>query len=1435
MSAIIYRAPDSTGVGLFGDDREPIRQRKSLGSVVQLFETLRTEAVYSRPEALLRQALAKDAADLDLPGRQQLLLVFEGFAPRSGESPRDAPDIDALVNLESGRPTRLGPGAAGKALFPPEYRIRSRKNLSSLIQLLITSFDLSPLMIHTLIRGALAQTIDTRRSAGAISASNPDILAAFDDLFEATRVGARVKRLRGRAALHAHKPPGVLKQLWQCLLETEIRIPLDFNRDGVCCLFRLLDAALLSRMPGEPALAEELDRALDRMWPPSQRPVRVDWRNLYAAEKGLNVHGRASAAALAWLRETVFSRAGSADVGRDASEADESVAAGWTDPLLLRYLATPVMAHGRWAMQSAVTKKNAQPFMDALRRRTLALNGQFDSRVEARLRSFLEEVGGYRLRSDNSTEYAALLWGHFYDQLKEERRRGDLVRREVDNDMTDITISSQSIDYSVHLRVRDRAPEELDRMAFVAAARRIVRDGGQIAVVGMSLVSPLRLYVASHNRPVFIVRRLENEDFMVVSDINAALGLFPQVLIEKTIRELDELKKRRAAVIAKMAGEGADRILLRNSKLAFAEERERLLDPFAVEVHPLDGEEIFALIETVLTDGAVGRVATITDFDGAALPDLEPFETRLDPVTVRKDVDTSFFETHLREVPERYRYILDVFSPDAPGGGPVIDLKTRVLRRRFGRGLAGLRRLILVGAGSAFHMAVIARRLLADLTPGIAIDALRPGDMEDPGRSVQTQRDLVIMLSWSSTTAEMVQLAQRLLAADALLIGVTEKRFADMGLAAGKSAGVMPVFSGEEVTIAGVKSALCMLLCVHLLGAWICAEKGAAERLDPMFIRLNDLADRIERLNDDEETIAFSQKTAATMAAADAVVVVGAPGAAGVGMEMALKLEEAGWFAVGKWRSYNDILDADPSRWSPGRFIIVHATWRAHVDASIEVMEKLARAGVDFAVVTCPNRRRDRIRQLCGGRCLTLPWVDDESQPYLDLAFCYRLTLDVGFANGHGAGVAPRNRAKSSTITRSRPKTLLSPAAELKRLAETAPVSASADQADGKSSAFRWEDVVNEPEAVEAFAELRRLAEILRRDDPLAALGVQAEAGAARLGRLLFDDRSEVNEVVIAPLDPAAGGVMRDAAAVWRRLINLPIRETPPGEWPPQAADDALVLVAAAAVDRDAGVGDGPPAAEGLNIGWIGPEPPPWLSPKMAPAGRFILPSPHGRCPPARLYAALNVLFAKALARHAPKKAEIARRHIAGAADAVTTLLGDARLLAGAREIAAANARYRTAFFISPLAGVGRTWEERFDAAGRLIMVHHAPGHAAHGPIVTIDGAAADKYVAMEKRADMVARYGERDVARWEARRLSGGIDEFMARPPMGALLRPRTPFYADNQWRLPVVRPDYDTRHDNLIILDMTGEREAPMMLDELSLLGSRAARLVVITQEAR
>jgi glucosamine 6-phosphate synthetase-like amidotransferase/phosphosugar isomerase protein len=1080
-----------------------------------------------------------------------------------------------------------------------------------------------------------------------------------------------------------------------------------------------------------------------------------------------------------------------------------------------------------------VTVENAHPFMDADRHRALALNGQFDSRVEARLQSFLETVGDYRLRTANSAEYAALLWNHYYHQLKSEQQRSNLIRKQVEKNMTDIAIGSQAIDFSVYHRVRNSTSADLDQQAFIAAARHIIQNGGQIAVVAISLVSPRRLYVASHNRPVFIVRRLENDDFMVVSDINAALGLFPQILVEKTIRALEALKKGWQATEAQAIAEGADPESLRTDKSAFAKDREALLAPFAVEVHPLDGEEIFALIETGLEKGNVHRTVTIGDFDGHPLPDVEPFETCLDPVTVRKDGDRSFHETHLREIPERYRYILNVYSPDVPEEGPVIDLKTRRLRRRFGRHLDGLKRLILVGTGSAFHMATIAQDLFADELPDVVVEALRPGDIEDPKRRILPQQDLVVLLSWSSTTAEMVHLAQELLNDRALIVGITEKCFADMALVCAKSAGVMPIYSGEEVTIAGIKSTLCMLLCLHLLGVWIGTEKGLPVDLETVFNRLRGLADRIEKLNANTDAEAFSRQVAKTAAQASALVAVSDASAAGMGREIVLKLEEAAWYGVGRWYAFEDIMRIDPGQWSPGRLVVVHATQRAHIDPAVAVMQRLAEADIDFAVVTCPNRHQERIDKLCGGRCLVMPWENDRSQPYIDLVFYYRLALDVGLACGHGSGVAPRNRTKSSTVTRSRPKNRRSQAAELKQLAASTPVAGALSREKTQSEAYSWEKALGSPRAIDTFRELHQLCDCLRQDQPLVALGIDQADRLLELGRLLFGPRSEVSGVVLVPGDPAASAVVKDITAIWRRLINLPMRTIPVGGWPRQAAEDKLVLVVAS---QTKGMRQAPrrPAVEGAKIAWFGPKPPSWLTSEGAPAGRFVLSGARDRCPPAWLYAGLHLLLAQAWFQQTPQKARIVQQHIAAAAHAITAVLDDDALLDALRHVVAANNRYQTAFFISPFYSSGRMWEEYFDAAGHVMMVHHMPGHAAHGPIVTIDGNAASKYIPLLKRNAMVERYGASTVAQWETQFLDGrNLDAFLAQPPRAPLWRPQVPFYAGQRWYLPVLRPEYDTRHDNLVILDMTAKRALPMMLDELSLLGSRVPRLVVITQE--
>ena len=259
-------------------------------------------------------------------------------------------------------------------------------------------------------------------------------------------------------------------------------------------------------------------------------------------------------------------------------------------------------------------------------------------------------------------------------------------------------------------------------------------------------------------------------------------------------------------------------------------------------------------------------------------------------------------------------------------------------------------------------------------------------------------------------------------------------------------------------------------------------------------------------------------------------------------------------------------------------------------------------------------------------------------------------------------------------------------------------------------------------------------------------------------------------------------------------------------------------------------------ASPDRNVVWLGPGPPPWQAATLATAGRFSLPSAEGRCSAAQIYTALNLLLAKAWNLQLPKKATIVERHMAAAAHALEAVLNDEGLLEGLQRMAADNARYPSAFLISPFAGAGRVWERAFDAAGRLMMVHHPPGQSGHGPIVTIDGRADEKFVGLGKREDMVARYGKSTVRHWESQYLEGkSIDAFLARPPSPPLRQPQAPFYAGHHWYLPILLPDYETRQDNLIILDMTGERALPAMLDELSLLGSRVPRLVVITQEDR
>lgn len=100
MWAIIYRAPDSTGIGLLGNDLEPLKIRRELGSVENLIDSLLEDPVFDDTEAMTLTAL-KDSP------RQNELAAFEGFTlPDAPEYPRwsQLTDTRQVMILHPGTP-----------------------------------------------------------------------------------------------------------------------------------------------------------------------------------------------------------------------------------------------------------------------------------------------------------------------------------------------------------------------------------------------------------------------------------------------------------------------------------------------------------------------------------------------------------------------------------------------------------------------------------------------------------------------------------------------------------------------------------------------------------------------------------------------------------------------------------------------------------------------------------------------------------------------------------------------------------------------------------------------------------------------------------------------------------------------------------------------------------------------------------------------------------------------------------------------------------------------------------------------------------------------------------------------------------------------------------------------------------------------------------
>jgi glucosamine 6-phosphate synthetase-like amidotransferase/phosphosugar isomerase protein len=1427
MWAIVYRAPDSTGIGLPGSDLEPIKIRRELGSVENLIDHLMTHPVFEDGDLQAAAFMDDDKGNhAGLMARvQEKLRVYEGFFPKKTAS---FPTWSQITDTQT--ICQVEPGTCGNPRMQNIFIIDSPKALKAAVDCMIMDYDLPAAVVEKLIKKGFQEQVAQAEKFSPLPVDASDLFHEFVQIFNRFAYDETPVRPRRVEAGQGPKHPFARKYVWHYLRQVIVTLPADYSTDGIANLFRYLDAWVLAGLTEE--AADRIQLIFENFWTAyTDRPAR-QWQILYRIERTCNFYGLAATAVLAYYQTRVYMK--QIPVAQAGNYFPLGHVPGPTHPLLLKSMVQPVIGQGRWAIQSAISVRNAHPFMDQHKVRAVVLNGQFDSDVESRLKQYITHVAGMSLRTDNSTELFAMLWGHYFETAWQENQRYKIIEDQHRLELEEMSICSQSIDYTIFKTLSQKNIHDIDEMAFIRAVQAMIPSGGQFAVSGISRVSPDRLFVAAHNRPVYIVKRRETSDFMVVSDINAALGLFPQTLIQSTRIRLMKLMKdfSKKSMIVEPDFFGGE---TRKQDDWFRQEKKALLTPFLVDIYALDQPKMFARIQTKAGKDTVMRHLYFQDFSGKIRTDIRPEQTYISPVSFQKDFGKTFYEEHLLETPGLMKDILDRYT-DAGMSQPRFDIRRRLLERRFGSNMANLNRIVLVSTGFSYLLAEIVEKTMESFFSGINIVVTTPADISHVKTAINPDRDLVVMVSWSGTTSDMIDCAVVLLKHNILMIGITEKPFSDMALVVRKSAGVIPVLSGEEVTVAPLKSAMCMLLILDLFCLYMSgAVNGKTDSSADLVKEMHTLPGLLDTMLTDESVPAFCTKATKNMQNTVLHYVVDAfhdVGAAKIG---ALNLELNAWTSMGTAVDYSELDRFLEIPTTKNDFILVLATNRQRMDEAVQFMAALHRHNKPFIAVIYQNREQEVIRELAD-QVILLPKVSAHFQPFMDLPFLFLLGFYFGLAHGRQAGEMPRNMAKSVTAGRTKNGEDWSFSDILDDMDQK-------QQALGlgiypvvqKSESLCWLNLAKDNIETRYYQDLLALGAALHEKDAFSAVFTQADdTRLEKLSHLIFTHLAEDGMLIFVPMDKQAEAGCRNFARLWEPFLRIPIQvefaEKIKGI---SLKDNLLAIVASQRPDENrlSGVFDSPHE----NLLWIGPEND-VVSQKLSVGSHdgYYVKNPGLLCRYEQVYVALSLFFSKVMSFRFPGRAKRLDAHFKLMLPMVQTILADAVLHRQLQNAIKENKAYNKQLFLTSMRGNCITWKIHFRGQKCRGIESDPFGVSAYSHLVMVDYRVDEKYVKLVPEKNLKAVFGENLVRKWEARYLGGaGVDEFLSNPSLPFSPDAVLPFFVDGQWYLPVLRPEYDTDQDCLIIIDATSEARFDAALDELATFGSRYARLVVITQK--
>ena len=271
----------------------------------------------------------------------------------------------------------------------------------------------------------------------------------------------------------------------------------------------------------------------------------------------------------------------------------------------------------------------------------------------------------------------------------------------------------------------------------------------------------------------------------------------------------------------------------------------------------------------------------IYNIDGEELE--KPFvEIRWDAAAAEKD---GFEHFMMKEIHEQPRAVRDTLSPRIreEEGGRVIDLSDSGITDEA---LSGVRRVLLIGCGSAYHVGMAARTVIEQLAR-VPADAELASEFRYRGPILE-EGTLAIVISQSGETADSLA-ALRLCRERGVptlavvnVVGSSIAREADA---------VLYTWAGPEISVATTKAYSTQLAALYLVAVKLAALRGSIDdaREQALIAELLALPEKIERALADKERL---QWFANKMAACRDVVFIGRGLDYAISMEGSLKLKE---------------------------------------------------------------------------------------------------------------------------------------------------------------------------------------------------------------------------------------------------------------------------------------------------------------------------------------------------------------------------------------------------------------------------------------------------------------------------------------------------------------------------------------------------------------